>query len=65
VVERVQSTKFLGIHLREDLQRQYCGNTVVRKAQQRLHLLQRLKRTGLSKSALTAFYQGTIERDRD
>ena len=34
---------------------------VTRKAQQRLHLLRRLKRTGLSKSALTVFYRGTIK----
>ena len=60
-VERVQSIKFLWIHLREDLTSRDNTTAVTRKAQQRLHLLRRLKRTGLSKSALTVFYRGTIK----
>lgn len=61
VVETVQSTKFLRIHLREDLTSRDNTTAAVRKAQQRLHLLRRLKRTGLFKSALTVFYRGTTE----
>lgn len=61
IAERVQSTKFLRIHINEDLTSKENNSAIVTKAEQHLHLLRRLTRTGLSKSALTVFYCGTIE----
>ncbi len=43
-VERVQSTKFLGIHLTDKLTNRDNTSAVIKKAQQRLHFLRRLKR---------------------
>ncbi len=59
-VERVSSTKFLGVHITENLT--WTTNTISlsKKAQQRLHFLRRLKRASLSPSILTTFYRGTI-----
>ncbi len=60
-VERVSSTKFLGVHITEDLT--WTTNTMPlsKKAQQRLHFLRRLKRASLPPPILTTFYRGTIE----
>ncbi len=60
-VERVSSTKFLGVHITEDLT--WSTNTIslFKKAQQRLHFLRRLKRARLPPPILTTFYRGTIE----
>ncbi len=59
-VERVSSTKFLGVHITENLT--WTTNTISlsKKAQQRLHFLRRLKRASLSPPILTTFYRGTI-----
>ncbi len=59
-VERVCSTKFLGVHITEDLT--WTTNIKsISKAQQRLHFLHRLKRASLPPPILTTFYRGTIE----
>ncbi len=60
-VERVSSTKFLGVHITEDLTWTTNTMSVSKKAQQRLHFLRRLKRASLPPPILTTFYRGTIE----
>ncbi|KAM6968604.1 thyroid peroxidase [Tautogolabrus adspersus] len=60
-VERVNNIKFLRVHLADDLTSSINTLAVVKKAQQRLHPLRRLKRTCLHIPALTTFYKGTIE----
>ncbi len=58
-VERVSSTKFLGVHITEDLT--WTTMSLSKKAQQHLHFLRRLKRASLPPPILTTFYRGTIE----
>ncbi|KAL0168115.1 hypothetical protein M9458_036337 [Cirrhinus mrigala] len=60
-VERVSSTKFLGVHITEDLTWTTNTMSLSKKAQQRLHFLRRLKRASLPPPILTTFYTGTIE----
>ncbi len=60
-VERVSSTKFLGVHITEDLTWTTNTTSLSKKAQQRLHFLRRLKRASLPPPILTTFYRGTIE----
>ncbi len=60
-VERVSSTKFLGVHITEDLTWSTNTMSLSKKAQQRLHFLRRLKRASLPPPILTTFYRGTIE----
>ncbi len=60
-VERVSSTKFLGVHITEDLTWTTNTTSLSKKAQQRLHFLRRLKRAILPPPILTTFYRGTIE----
>ncbi len=60
-VERVSSTKFLGVHITEDLTWTTNTMSLSKKAQQRLHFLRRLKRASLPPPILTTFYRGTIE----
>ncbi len=60
-VERVSSTKFLGMHITEDLTWTTNTMSLSKKAQQRLHFLRRLKRASLPPPILTTFYRGTIE----
>ncbi len=60
-VERVSSTKFLGVHITEDLTWTTNTMSLSKKAQQRLHFLWRLKRASLPPPILTTFYRGTIE----
>ncbi len=60
-VERVSSTKFLGVHITEDLTWTTNTMSLSKKAQQRLHFLRRLKRASLRPPILTTFYRGTIE----
>ncbi len=60
-VERVSSTKFLGVHITEDLTWTTNTMSLSKKAQQRLHFLHRLKRASLPPPILTTFYRGTIE----
>uniref|UniRef100_A0A8L0DMF9 Reverse transcriptase domain-containing protein n=1 Tax=Oncorhynchus mykiss TaxID=8022 RepID=A0A8L0DMF9_ONCMY len=61
VVERVSSFKFLGIHITDKLNWSTHTDSIVKKAQQRLFNLRRLKKFGLSPKALTNFYRCTIE----
>ncbi|KAK0130917.1 putative RNA-directed DNA polymerase from transposon BS [Merluccius polli] len=61
VVERVESIKFLGVHLADDLSFSANTTNTVKKAHQRLHSLRCLKRAGLSTAHLTTFYRGTVE----
>ncbi len=60
-VEKVSSTKFLGVHITEDLTWTTNIMSLSKKAQQRLHFLRRLKRASLPPPILTTFYRGTIE----
>uniref|UniRef100_A0A3B3C8D0 Reverse transcriptase domain-containing protein n=1 Tax=Oryzias melastigma TaxID=30732 RepID=A0A3B3C8D0_ORYME len=60
-VERVTSTKFLGLHISEDLSWTANTTSLAKKAQQRLYFLRKLKRSRASPSIMTMFYRGTIE----
>ncbi len=60
-VERVSSTKFLGVHITEELTWTTNTMSLSKKAQQRLHFLRRLKRASLPPPILTTFYRGTTE----
>ncbi len=51
-VERVSSTKFLGVHITAAL---------AKKAQQRLYFLRKLRRARAPASIMCTFYRGTIE----
>ncbi|KAI3357832.1 hypothetical protein L3Q82_016220, partial [Scortum barcoo] len=53
--------KFLGIHITSDLTWSMNTAHLVKKAQQRLFFLRKLKRAGLSPQLLTNFYRATIE----
>uniref|UniRef100_A0AAZ3QQU1 Alkylated DNA repair protein AlkB homologue 8 N-terminal domain-containing protein n=1 Tax=Oncorhynchus tshawytscha TaxID=74940 RepID=A0AAZ3QQU1_ONCTS len=61
VVERVVSFKFLGIHITDKLNWATHTDSIVKKAEQHLFNLRRLKKFGLSPKALTNFYRCTIE----
>ncbi|KAI4872588.1 hypothetical protein NFI96_002178 [Prochilodus magdalenae] len=60
-VEIVKSTKFLGVHLAEDLTWSLNTSTITKKAQQCLYFLRRLRKAHLPPPILTTFYRGTIE----
>ncbi len=60
-VERVSSTKFLGVHITEDLTWTTSVTSLNKKGQQRLHFLPTEKRASLPPPILTTFYRGTIE----
>ncbi|KAI3353889.1 hypothetical protein L3Q82_005097 [Scortum barcoo] len=60
-VERVNNIKFLGIHITSDLTWSMNTAHLVKKAQQRLFFLRKLKRAGLSPQLLTNFYRATRE----
>ncbi|KAK3510480.1 hypothetical protein QTP70_009162 [Hemibagrus guttatus] len=60
-VEIVKSTKFLGVHLAEDLTWSLNTSSITKKAQQHLYFLQRLRKAHLPPLIQTAFYRGTIE----
>ncbi len=60
-VERVSSTKFLRVHITENLTLTTITMSLSKKAQQRLHFLRRLKRASLPPPILATFYKGTIE----
>ncbi|KAI4887960.1 hypothetical protein NFI96_002913 [Prochilodus magdalenae] len=71
-VEIVKSTKFLGVHLAEDLAWSLNTSTITKKAQQRLYFLRRLRKAAYAGSRdaaglplpppiLTTFYRGTIK----
>uniref|UniRef100_A0A669CDC0 Reverse transcriptase domain-containing protein n=1 Tax=Oreochromis niloticus TaxID=8128 RepID=A0A669CDC0_ORENI len=60
-VEKVSSFHFLVVHLAEDLTWSVHINKKVKKAQQRLFFLRRLKRFGMSPRILRTFYRCAIE----
>ncbi|KAK3531070.1 hypothetical protein QTP70_009446 [Hemibagrus guttatus] len=60
-VEIVKSTKFLGVHLVEDLTWLLNTSSITKKAQQHLYFLRRLRKAYLPPPILTTFYRGTIE----
>ncbi len=60
-VERASSTKFLGVHITEDLS--WTNNTaaLAKKAQQCLYFLRKLRRARAPTPIMCTFYRGTIE----
>ncbi|KAI4884459.1 hypothetical protein NFI96_003687 [Prochilodus magdalenae] len=60
-VERVSSFKLLGVHITEELTWTEHTTRVVKKAQQRLFFLRRLKRFGMDPRTLRTFYTCTVE----
>ncbi|KAK3574170.1 hypothetical protein QTP86_003834 [Hemibagrus guttatus] len=60
-VEIIKSTKFLCVHLAEDLTWSLNTSSITKKAQQRLYFLRRLRKAHLPPLILTTFYRGTIE----
>ncbi len=60
-VEPVNSFKFLGVHITEDLTWSAQTNAVLKKAHQRLFFLRRLRTFGTSPSILRSFYTCTVE----
>ena len=61
-VEKVESFKFLGVHIMNKLKWSTHTDSVVKKAQQRLFKLRRLNTFVLSPKTLTNYYRCTIER---
>ena len=61
VVERVDSFKYRGVTIKKDLTWDCHATAVVKKAQQRLYGLRRLKKFGLRPNTIKDFYRGTIE----
>ncbi|KAK0135165.1 putative RNA-directed DNA polymerase from transposon X-element [Merluccius polli] len=57
-VERVSSTKFLGVHISEDLSWATNSESLAKKAQRRLYFLRKLKRAKAPTSILNTFYRG-------
>nr|XP_057933216.1 uncharacterized protein LOC131132050 [Doryrhamphus excisus] len=60
-VEVVNTTKYLGVHITDNLGWSLHTSALAKKAQQRLHFLRRMRRASLSSPILTTFYRGTIE----
>ena len=60
-VEQVESFKFLGVHITNKLTWSKYNKTVVKRAQQNIFLLRRLKRFGMGPQILKRFYSCTIE----
>jgi hypothetical protein len=60
-VEMVESFKFHGVHITGKLKWSTHTDSVVKKAQQRLFNLRRLKKCGLTPKTITNFYRCTIE----
>ncbi|KAI5618995.1 gastrula zinc finger protein XlCGF28.1-like [Silurus asotus] len=57
-VEIVKSTKFLGVHLADNLTRSLNTSSITKKA---LYFLRRLRKAHLPPPILSMFYRGTIE----
>eukprot|EP00061_Rhincodon_typus_P007721 g29706.t1 len=60
-VERVKSIKFLGVMITTDLSWTSHVNATVKKAQQHLFFLRRLRKFGMSTRSVTNSYRYTIE----
>ena len=61
VVEQVESFKFLGVHITNKLTWSKHTKTIMKRAQQNLFHLRRLKRFGTGPQILIRFYSCTIE----
>ena len=59
--EKVQSFKFLGVHISADLSWTENTTALVKKAQQRLHFLRVLWKEHLDTQLLVTFYRSSIE----
>ncbi len=60
-VERVNSFKFLGVHITEYLTWSAHTDAVLKKSHQRLFFLRRLRKFGMSPNILRSFYTCTVE----
>ncbi|KAM4529197.1 uncharacterized protein V3H82_027369 [Fundulus diaphanus] len=60
-VEVVSSTKFLGVHITDNLTWTVNTTSLVKRAQKRLYFLRRMRRAHLTPPILTTFYRSTIE----
>ncbi len=60
-VERVNSFKFLGVHITEDLTWSAHTDAVLKKSHQRLFFLRQLRKFGMSPSILRSFHTCTVE----
>ena len=60
-VEQVESFKFLGVHISNELSWSKHTKTVVKRARQNLFPFRRLKRFGMGPQILKRFYSCTIE----
>ena len=60
-VEQVQSFKFLGTTISNDLSWDVNTTIIVKKCQQRLHFLRQLKKLRLNQNLLAQFYNAVIE----
>ena len=60
-MEQVESFKFLGVHINNKLEWSKHTKTVMKRAQQNLFPLRRLKRFGLGPEILKRCYSCTIE----
>ncbi|KAK3507241.1 hypothetical protein QTP70_012140 [Hemibagrus guttatus] len=60
-IERGPSFKLLGVHISEDLTWSVNASFLVKKAQQHLYFLRRLKKAYLCSKILVNFYRCTIE----
>ncbi len=59
-MERVNSTKFLGVHISGDLSWTTNTTSLAKKAQQR-YFLRKLKKASATPYIMKTFYRGTIE----
>ncbi len=60
-VEQVNSFKFLGVHITEDLTWSAHTDAVLKKSHQRLFFLRQLRKFGMSPSILRSFHTCTVE----
>ncbi|CAM4275437.1 unnamed protein product [Leuciscus chuanchicus] len=60
-VETVSSFKYLGVHISEDLTWTLNTTQLVKKGQQRLYFLRRLRKFGMSTKILKNFYSCVVE----
>ncbi len=60
-VERVTAFKFLGVHISETLSWTINILALTKKAQQRLHFLRIIRKSGLEERLLVSFYQSPIQ----
>ena len=60
-MEQVESFKFLGVHITSELSWSKHTKTVVKRAQQNIFPVRRLKRFGMGPLILKRFYSCTIE----